>query len=148
MPAVIGYTPAQITNAYGFNKVVFSDSGNSVPGDGRGETVALFEVGNTPGLAQDLAVFDHALNLPDLTPWSGTGLAPKTPFLQMLGFEGGDQIRACPSDQGEALLDLEWLHAVAPAANVSIVEAPQSSLIPQADAFAAQQPGVVVVSNS
>ncbi len=148
MPAVIGYTPAQITNAYGFNEVVFSDGGTAVPGDGRAQTVALFEVGSTPGLAQDLAVFDHAFNLPDLTPWSGAGVPPTTPFLQMLGFDGGNQITATPSDQGEAMLDLEWLHAVAPAANVLIVEAPHSSMIPQADAFAVQQPGVVVVSNS
>jgi hypothetical protein len=148
MPAAIGYTPAQITNAYGFNKVVFSDGSTAVPGDGRGQTVALFEVGNTPGLAQDLAVFDHAFKLPDLTLWSGAGLPPTTPFLQMLGFDGGDQIKATPSDQEETMLDLEWLHAVAPGANVLIVEAPQSSTIPQADAFAAEQPGVVVVSNS
>ena len=148
MPAAIGYTPAQITNAYGFNKVEFSDAGAAVPGDGRGQTVALFEVGNTPGLAHDLAVFDHAFNLPDLTFWSGAGSPPTTPFLRTLGFDGGDQITASPSDQGEALLDVEWLHAVAPAANVLIVEAAQSSLIPEADSFAARQPGVVVVSNS
>ena len=146
--ASLGYTPAQIVNAYGYDKVVFDAGGISVPGDGRGETVALFEVGATPALVGDLAVFDQAFNLPDLTWWSAGSRQPTTPYLKTVGFDGGDQIVAQPSDQAEAILDVEWLHAVAPAANILIVDAPQTSDLPAANAFAARQPGVVVISNS
>jgi hypothetical protein len=146
--SLIGYTPAQITRAYGYDKVNFKVGGVAVPGDGRGQTVALFEVGDTPGLAQDLAIFDRAFQLPDLTTWFAGNPQPAGPFLRMIGFDGGDQIIPPTSTQSEAILDIEWLHAVAPAANILIVEAAQTSEIPDADAFAASQPGVVVVSNS
>ena len=146
--APIGYTPAQIVHAYGYDKVSFDVGGIAVPGDGRGETVALFEVGVTPGLSQDLAVFDRTFNLPDLTSWTSGNARPATPFLRTIGFDGGDSAPADPGDQGEALLDVEWLHAVAPAANILVVEAADASELPEADAFAASQPGVVVVSNS
>ncbi len=146
--APIGYTPAQIVHAYGYDKVSFDDGGVAVPGDGRGETVAVFEVGVTPGLLQDLAVFDRAFYLPDLTSWTAGSVPPATPFLRTIGFDGGDSLAANQGDQGEALLDVEWLHAVAPGANILVVEAAQASELAEADAFAASQPGVVVVSNS
>ena len=98
--------------------------------------------------AQDLAIFDQAFGLPDLTSWTSGNVQPTTPFLRTVGFDAGDSLIADEGDQGEALLDVEWLHAVAPAANILVVEAPQASDLPQADAFAASQPGVVVVSNS
>ena len=144
----VGYTPSQIEHAYGYDRVSFDVDGVDVRGDGRGETVALFEVGYTPGLSQDLAVFDRAFDLPDLTSWPLGSAQPAAPFLRTIGFDGGDTIPADESDQGEALLDVEWLHAVAQAANILIVEAPQASDLAEADAFAASQPGVVVVSNS
>ena len=50
MPAPIGYSPAQIERAYGYDQVSFDVGGVKVPGDGRGITVALFEVGATPAL--------------------------------------------------------------------------------------------------
>ena len=43
---------------------------------------------------------------------------------------------------------MEWAHAVAPAASILLVEGTADSQLPQADALAAEQPGVVVVSNS
>jgi hypothetical protein len=143
-----GYTPSQIEHAYGYDKVSFDVDGVAVPGDGQGETVALFEVGYTPGLSQDLAVFDRAFDLRGLTSWPLGGAQPVGPFLRTIGFDGGDTIPADDSDQSEALLDVEWLHAIVPAANILIVEAAQSTDLAQADAFAASQPGVVVVSNS
>jgi subtilase family serine protease len=144
MLSPVGYTPSQIEHAYGYDKVSFDVDGVAVPGDGRGETVALFEVGYTPGLSQDLAVFDRAFDLRDLTSWPLGGAQPVAPFLRTIGFDGGDTIPADESDQSEALLDVEWLHADAPAANILIVEAAQSTDLAQADAFAASQPGVVV----
>ena len=48
MLSPVGHTPSQIEHAYGYDKVSFDVDGVAAPGDGRGETVALFEVGYTP----------------------------------------------------------------------------------------------------
>jgi hypothetical protein len=90
--APIGYTPAQIVHAYGYNKVSFDVGGVAVPGNGKGETVALFEVGVTPGLSQDLAVFDRTFDLPDLIAWTSGSVPAATPFLRTIGFAGGDSL--------------------------------------------------------
>ena len=52
--ATSGFTPAEIRHAYGFDKVFFQSGGQEIPGDGRGTTIALFEVGDTPSLIGDL----------------------------------------------------------------------------------------------
>ena len=61
-----GYTPAQITAAYGLNAITFtSSSGSTVKGDGTGETIALIEMYHDPNIQSDLATFDAKYNLPD-----------------------------------------------------------------------------------
>lgn len=146
MLASIGYTPAQIRHAYGYDQVAFQAGGKFVPGDGQGTTIALFESGDTPGLLDDLHVFDQAYGLPDLSPWPSGQAQPATPYLRKMGL--GDTLPAAGADQPEAILDVEWVHAVAPAASILVVEGTSDSQLPQADALAARQPGVVVVSNS
>src|ERR1700722_6559426 len=60
-----GFTPAQLTSAYGLNAITFtSPSGATVTGDGTGETIALIEAYHDPNLASDLKTFDQAYNLP------------------------------------------------------------------------------------
>src|SRR5258707_10655518 len=59
-----GYTPAQITAAYGLNAITFTSSdGSTVKGDGRGQTIALIEVGHDPNIQSDLAAFDSNYGL-------------------------------------------------------------------------------------
>ena len=144
--ATVGFTPAEIRHAYGFGKVFFQSGGHAVPGDGSGMTVALFESGDTPGLIGDLHVFDEAFGLPDLTPAAPGESQPATPTLTKMGLEG--QLPPAGNDQPEALLDVEWVHAVAPRASILLVEGADDDQLPEADALAAKQPGVVVVSNS
>ena len=63
-----GYTPAQITAAYGLNAITFtSSSGATVKGDGTGETIALIEMYHDPNIQSDLATFDAKYNLPTPT---------------------------------------------------------------------------------
>ena len=44
-----GYTPAQITSAYGLNAITFTSStGTTIKGDGSGQTIALIEEYHDP----------------------------------------------------------------------------------------------------
>ncbi len=108
-----GYTPAQITSAYGLNAITFtSSSGTTVQGNGAGETIALIEAYHDPNLASDLNTFDQAYSLP-------------TANLTVVN-QAGSQTNS--GWAGEEALDVEWAHAIAPGANILVVEAKSQSL--------------------
>ena len=109
-----GFAPQQIRNAYGFDQVSF---GAGIDADGSGQTIAIVDAYNDPNLASDLHVFDQQFNLND------------PPGLQQVGQTGGTQLPAANSGwAAETSLDVEWAHAMAPAANVLVVEANSSNL--------------------
>jgi hypothetical protein len=130
-----GLTPAEVAAAYGLDGLTFSaPNGSSVPGNGAGETIALIEAYHDPTLASDLQTFDQAYGLPN-------------PALSVVDL-AGPQV-----DYGWALeesLDVEWAHAIAPAANILVVEASSQSLKPLIAAVnvARNTPGIVAVSMS
>ena len=136
-----GYTPAQIETAYGFNQITFN--GGTVAGNGAGQTIALMEVGNDATLNTDLQNFDAAygLNNPG-SSWC----------LSVVGEDGGavPTVAATQSQQLETALDLEWAHAIAPAANILVVEANTSggTDLYRSEVFASAAPGVSTVSIS
>jgi subtilase family serine protease len=130
-----GYTPAQIRKAYGFNQVQFNRDGQSIAGDGTGQTIAIVAAFDHPNIAQDLQTFDRQFGLPD--PVFIKATPQGTP----------------PPDSRWALeiaLDVEWAHAIAPAATILLVEARSNNYADVLGAvdYAASQPGVVVVSMS
>ncbi|HEX4146263.1 MAG TPA: S53 family peptidase [Pirellulales bacterium] len=132
--APIGYTPAQIAAAYGFNQIKFGN----VVGNGAGQTIAIVDAYNDPNIANDLAAFDKQFGL----------AAPKfTEVKQTLNGQG-------PMNSAgwslEISLDVEWAHAMAPAANIELVEAysPTLNNLLTCVQYAAAQPGVSVVSMS
>ena len=103
-----GFTPSLLDNAYGLNSISFnSSSGATVPANGAGETIALVEAYHDPTVVSDLAVFDQAYNLPAITP-TVVNLGSSMPN---------------PGWALEESLDVEWAHAVAPEANIVIIEA-------------------------
>ncbi len=61
--APTGLTPAMISQAYGFNNVMFG----SVVGDGSGETIAIVDAYNAPTITTDLHAFDVEFGLSDPT---------------------------------------------------------------------------------
>ena len=130
-----GLTPAEVAAAYGLDGLTFSaPNGSSVPGNGAGETIALIEAYHDPTLASDLQTFDQAYGLPN-------------PALSVVDLAGPEV------DFGwtlEESLDVEWTHAIAPAANILVVEASSQSLKPLIAAVnvARNTPGVVAVSMS
>jgi subtilase family serine protease len=106
-----GYSPAQIRTAYGVNQIKFLNG--TITGNGAGQTIAIVDAYNDPNIAADLAKFDAAYGLP----------APPSFKVDNLG--------ATTTDPGWALetsLDVEWAHALAPAANIILVEAPSATL--------------------
>jgi subtilase family serine protease len=117
------YTPQQIQVAYGVKPLL--DHGI----DGRGETVVLPELAEpqldppiVTDMRQDMARFDSLFHLPPARMRVVTSLAPgSSPWLAY----------------GEEVLDLEMVHALAPAASLVIVLVPANSLDSPADAAAA-----------
>ncbi len=130
-----GMTPTQIKAAYGFSSIKFGN----VVGDGSGETIAIVDAYNDPNILSDLAKFDAQFGL----------AAP--PSIKVVSQTGGTRL---PSNNrgwaSEIALDVEWAHAIAPGANILLVEANSSytSDLNAAEDYARNAAGVVVVSNS
>jgi hypothetical protein len=126
-----GLTPAQVSNAYGLNQVNFG----GVTGNGAGQTIAIIDASYDPNIASDLEKFDSQYGL--------QGPASFTQYVE----NGLSQVNS--GWALETALDVEWAHAIAPAANIVLVEA-QSDLndLFSAVTFASNLPGVSVVSMS
>src|SRR5262249_5454024 len=135
-PYPSGYTPSQISHAYGFDQITFNDG--TIEGDGSGQTIAIVDAYRNPNIASDLHVFDQSFNLPD-------------PVLtQVSQFDGYNYPAVDAGWSLETALDVEWAHAVAPKADILLVQtrsASFSDLLAGVD-YARSQPGVSVVSMS
>jgi subtilase family serine protease len=121
------YSPAQIRAVYGFSQLPYS---------GLGQTIAIVDAYDDPNIYQELQVFDQAAGLPN-----PTAFAKFMPYGQPAADYGWS---------AEIALDVEWAHAIAPLANIFLVEAPSASagyLLGSMN-YARQLPGVSVVSMS
>ncbi len=128
---VAGYSPAQIRSAYGFN---------NVSGDGAGQTIAIVTAYNDPAIQSDLNVFDQKF-----------GISAPPSFKQVN--QTGRSTSALRTDSGwaaETALDVEWSHAIAPKANILLVQANSDTLgdLLTAVDYARNAAGVSVVSMS
>ncbi|MFO0890389.1 MAG: S53 family peptidase [Isosphaeraceae bacterium] len=127
-------TPAQMRHAYGVDAIAYSVNGKIVPGDGAGQTIAVVVAYHNPYVADELRAFDARFGLPD-------------PNLIQVNFAGN---QVDPGWAEEEAMDVQWAHAMAPAATIMVVEARSPSLgdLMNAVNYARQQPGVSVVSMS
>jgi hypothetical protein len=133
-----GDTPAQIRSAYGFDQVTFTSGTSTIAGDGSGQTIAIVDAYGDSKITSDLHAFDAQFGLPD-------------PTLKVVNQNGGARLPANNSGWAlETALDVEWAHAIAPKANLLLVEANSSGLgnLLTAVNYARSQPGVVAVSMS
>jgi subtilase family serine protease len=141
------FTPSQIRTAYGVNQI--SD-------EGQGMTVAIVDAYSQPDIKSDVNVFSTEFGLPKM---DGAGGDPTLSIMVPTG-----QSAPPPAPKGgwglEISLDVEWVHSIAPYANIDLVECqndsgdslfgaevdgqPYSSGV----VYAATLPGVVVVTNS
>ncbi len=134
-----GYTPGRSACAYGFDQIAFTTSTGAVSGTGAGQTIAIVDAYNDPNIVNDLSEFDSEFDV----------AAP--PKLAVVSENGSSRLPAANADWSlEISLDVEWAHAIAPAANILLVEANSASLSDLLTAinYARQQPGVAVVSMS
>jgi subtilase family serine protease len=130
-----GYMPSQIRHAYGFDQITLA---GGVAGDGSGTTIAIVDAFDDPNVANDLQQFDAQFGLPN-------------PSFTKVNQSGGSLLPAPDSGwASEIALDVEWSHAIAPGANILLVEANDNTVgnLLAAVKYAAQQPGVVAVSMS
>ena len=145
----VAYTPAQIRGAYGIN---------SLAQDGTGQTIAIVDAYDDPSIAQAVDDFDSQFNPRDSGPSLYDLYGPASSFLTVLNQDGSSTSLPSldPTGTGasnwelEEELDVEWAHAVAPGAQIILVEANSQSLsdLMDAAATAAAQSGVSVVSMS
>jgi hypothetical protein len=102
------YSPAEIRQAYGFN---------NISANGAGQTIAIVDAYDDPNVLSDLQTFDKTYGLSD-------------PVFQKVN-QNGSQSQLPLGNSGwgmEIALDIEWAHAVAPAAKILLVEANSNSL--------------------
>ncbi len=163
LPGPAGYVPQQIQTAYGLstggaynNEISFG----AIKGDGAGQTVGIYEEGynsafvdtSSPSYGSSaLAVFDKTFGLTDPpsltfvdhngTPMSATNNSGNNPDFDNYG--AGVEIA----------LDIEWAHAMAPAASIVVLCAtPDFSNffedVPLGIATLAGMPGISVISVS
>jgi subtilase family serine protease len=102
--ALAPYDPGEIRHAYGIDQLGLT---------GTGQTIAIVDAYDDPTIANDLQLFDEKYGLPN------PNFVKATPD----GTPSYNQSWA-----GEIALDVEWSHAVAPGANILLVEVPSASL--------------------
>ncbi len=106
------YAPAQIQRAYDLPALFAAGT------EGQGQTIAIVDSFGSPTIQQDLNVFDQTYGLPtpNLTVIQPAGAVP--PYSP----HDADRVGWA----GETDLDVEWAHAMAPMANLLLVETPTS----------------------
>lgn len=123
---------------YGLNDVVLN---GNIPGDGAGMTVAVIGDHGIPNVEENLRTFSRAYGLPD------------PPSFRVVNQYGGSVLPPPDTTGGAQLeynMDVQWVHAIAPKANILLVLANDLSYANtyQAIDYARHQPGVVAVSMS
>src|SRR5580765_6139495 len=126
---VEGFSPAEIRKAYGFDQIGL---------DGAGQTIAIIDAFNDPNIASDLNVFSSQFGLPAAS-------------LKVVNQTGGSRLPNTDAGwAGEIALDVAWAHAIAPAADILLVEAnsAQDGDLMAAVDYARRAAGVSAVSMS
>jgi hypothetical protein len=132
IPAAL--TASQVRQAYGLNQISFN--GGTIGGNGAGQTIAIITAYDDPNIGLDLSHFDSQMGLsapPSFTKYLQGGLTQSSADWSL-----------------ETSLDVEWAHAMAPGANLVLVEAKSASVADLFSAvdFARSLNGVVAVSMS
>lgn len=106
-----GLLPTQVRQAYGFDQL---------SADGSGQTIAIIDAYDAPTIESDLQTFTSKFNLQTMS-FNTTS----SPWFQKV-YAQGSQPRTNSGWALEASLDVEWAHAIAPQANILLVEAASS----------------------
>lgn len=127
-------TPAQIRQAYGFNQIpsFWKASTNTLEApDGTGQTIAIVSACQDLNIAKDLNIFDQRFGLTSANLTVYDQCLTSYPFSPDAPPSTADS-----SDAEVAAAEVEWAHAMAPGANILLVEANSDS---ETDYFSAAQ---------
>jgi hypothetical protein len=143
------YTPDQVRTAYGVNNLSLN---------GSGQTIAIVDAYDNPSILASVDAFDSQFTAAGSGPTLYQQYGPASTFLTVVNQRGqaGSLPATDPTGAGvanwemEEALDVEWIHANAPGAQIVLVEANSQSLsdLMGSVATAAGLPGVSVVSMS
>jgi subtilase family serine protease len=129
--SVVGLTPAQIKRAYGFDQI---------KNQGERQTIAIVDPFDHPNIyfplppsgfpKSDLTTFDQQFGLPDPDCGAGHGCFQKVlaPLSKVCLTNPGTADPNYSAWALEIALDVEWAHAIAPKANIVLVEVPDAEL--------------------
>jgi subtilase family serine protease len=104
--------PIQVRTAYNVDTLVHGGT------TGKGVTIALVDSFGSPTIQADLKTYDRAFHIPD--PPSFQVVQPAGP---VPAYDGSSDREGWA---GEATLDVEWAHTMAPGAKLLLVETPTS----------------------
>ena len=113
------YSPQWLDAAYNDNNIYFG----TAAGNGAGQTIAIVDAYNDPNIAGDLTQFDAAIRASRSAEFYGG-----EPDRQHDHLPTTDPAGTGPDVDNwelEESLDVEWAHAMAPGANIVLVEASQ-----------------------
>lgn len=103
-----GYTPVQHRTAYGLGDLTDKNYKNR----GKGQAIAIVVAHHSPFALQDLNFFSREFGLPRM----------RSPHFKQV-FASDRRPTFDEGWNGEAMLDIQWAHAIAPAADIILVEA-------------------------
>jgi hypothetical protein len=118
VPVPGAYTPVQLRNAYGVNAL-------GTANQGQGMTIGIVDEFNDTDITSDANAFSAEYNLPKLDGLGGdpTMTVRLDTALASVGTAAGTGVGV------ETSLDVEWAHAMAPRANILLVEVPASGTV-------------------
>lgn len=109
-------TPAGISPSAYLQDYGWANATGTLIGNGSGKTIAIVDAYDDPTIGSDLATFDSTYGL------------PAAPVFSKVNQSGGPSYPRADSGWSlEISLDVEWAHAIAPAANILLVEASSAS---------------------
>ncbi len=107
-PTPTGYTPQQIRRAYGLGDL----NDKYYTNRGKGQAIAIIIANHSPNAKRDLTTFsrEYGLPLPTSQTFKQVSVSGKRPLTD-------------EAATAEAMMDIQWAHAIAPAATIILVEA-------------------------
>ena len=118
------FTPTSMQNSYNVSKLYAAGH------EGQGVTVAIIDSFGDPNIESDLNVFDTAMRLPHMCGETGVACTSGAPTFQHEYWDGKTIVKAPPPGSNgtgtqarnawalETALDVEWVHSIAPGANI------------------------------
>ncbi len=129
-----GYQPSEMQTAYNLNPLYAAGL------NGAGETVVITDAYGSATIAQDAELFSQIYGLPDITPANFEVVKAPGISSNPHGVQRGWDV--------ETSLDVEWVHAMAPGANIALVLATDHASLDEAINYAVVHHLGNTISNS